>query len=75
MAKSSTDWMLWDEIFTFAIIQLSLSPAAFWALSLPELRCLIGPSTSQSALWPKRDDITDLMARFPDHFIKEASDG
>lgn len=75
MAEAPQAWLPWDEVFTFAVMRCALSPDAFWALSLPELRCLLGHTKSQSSLWPQRDTINDLMARFPDHLTKEAPYG
>ena len=47
---------------------LRISPADFWSMSIPEFsaatEAAIGPAMQSEPL--ARDDLTDLMARFPD---------
>lgn len=48
----------------FGLGTLRLSPRAFWAMSLPELRAAL--SIHEGTAPPDRDGLADLMRRFPD---------
>jgi uncharacterized phage protein (TIGR02216 family) len=56
----------WASVIRFGLGRLRLAPETFWALSLPELAALIGAETHPGHA--TRNDLEDLMARFPDRF-------
>ena len=51
----------WAAALRHGVRELGLSPEAFWRLSLAEWRML---TTAEAAL--KGDELSALMARFPD---------
>tara|TARA_R110002012_G_scaffold57941_11_gene150045 strand:+ start:59920 stop:60162 length:243 start_codon:yes stop_codon:yes gene_type:complete len=54
----------WAAALRFGLGHLRLTPDAFWRLSLPELRALIG--TSEMPATSTRQGLEELMALFPD---------
>jgi uncharacterized phage protein (TIGR02216 family) len=63
----------WQEIMALGLGLLRLSPAAFWAMTLPELAALArlaGPVL----VAPGRAELEELMRRFPDEARGRFSD-
>lgn len=58
----------WAEIMAFGLGVLRLSPEAFWAMSLPELRAAINGHRGQAGgpAAPTRAGLAALIARYPD---------
>ncbi|MGD9922328.1 MAG: rcc01693 family protein [Pseudorhodoplanes sp.] len=55
----------WDEAIGFGLGVLRLSPCAFWAMTPRELALAIKAATG--GVTPlRRDDLADLMTRYPD---------
>ncbi|SOE17466.1 uncharacterized phage protein (TIGR02216 family) [Hoeflea halophila] len=54
----------WASVLRFGLGHLRLRPDAFWQLSLPELRALIG--TTGMPPTATRQGLESLMALFPD---------
>lgn len=55
----------WDEAIGFGLGVLRLPPAAFWAMTPRELALAIAAVTG-GAMPLRRDELQDLMTRFPD---------
>jgi uncharacterized phage protein (TIGR02216 family) len=55
----------WDDAIGFGLGVLRLSPAAFWAMTPRELAHAIKAVTGATPPLC-RNDLTDLMARYPD---------
>lgn len=53
----------WRDLMTLFLGERHLSPAEFWALTLPEIRAVLGPAVPLST---RRSDLTRLMEAFPD---------
>lgn len=58
----------WASVLRFGLGHLRLTPDAFWRLSLPELRALLG--TSEMPATSTRLELEELMALFPDSIGK-----
>ena len=58
----------WASVLRFGLGHLRLTPDAFWRLSLPELRALLG--TSEMPATSTRQELEELMALFPDSIGK-----
>lgn len=54
----------WASVLRFGLGHLRLPHDAFWQLSLPELRAMIG--TSEMPATSTRQGLEQLMALFPD---------
>ncbi|MEL6871935.1 MAG: phage tail assembly chaperone [Pseudomonadota bacterium] len=50
----------------FGLGVLRLSPAEFWAMTLPELKAAAGMGGRTGTHAPTADSLERLMARFPD---------
>lgn len=63
-----TDRIDWERLFETAITALKLSPADFWALTMPEFRLLLRGARRKTrmnnSITP--EDMQALAARFPD---------
>jgi uncharacterized phage protein (TIGR02216 family) len=54
----------WASVIRFGLGHLRLTPDAFWRLSLPELKALLGANAAPDM--SSRQALDELMALFPD---------
>lgn len=63
---SHSHW--WQSAMRHCMGRLGLSPASFWAMTLPELLAIAsGETAADSRSAPPRHDLEALMRRFPDN--------
>lgn len=59
----------WEMLLGFALVRLRMTASDFWALSMPELCSAIAylsPNNRSPHPHMKRDDLSQLMSKFPD---------
>lgn len=56
----------WQAWFALGVIRFGLSPADFWALSLPEWLALVRTLTLERTAPLSRTSLETLMDQFPD---------
>jgi uncharacterized phage protein (TIGR02216 family) len=59
----------WAGLMRLGLVQLRLSPEAFWALTPAELMLIAGVGRGREA--PSRTGLAELLARFPDRRAEE----
>lgn len=59
----------WPGLMRLGLVQLRLSPEAFWALTPAELMLIAGVGRGREAL--SRARLAELLARFPDRRAEE----
>ncbi len=59
----------WREWFSFALLQLGLSPDAFWRLSLAEWRWLLEAALGEDPQAMDAGALRTLLTRYPDKHI------
>ena len=61
----------WGELMKLAIGDLRMRPDAFWKLTLPELRALIGSVSRRHQMPVSRDWLIATMNQFPDNKARD----
>ncbi|WP_421930112.1 rcc01693 family protein [Nitratireductor rhodophyticola] len=56
----------WSEVMGFAFGVLRLSPDGFWSMTPRELNCALEAVCGSAVGVPARNDLDQLMERFPD---------
>lgn len=56
----------WQELMAFGFGKLHLSPVVFWSMTLPEMAAALRWYSGQADTRPTHNDLSALMARFPD---------
>lgn len=62
-APSPTEPFPWRTLMAVFIGERRMAPAAFWALSVPEILAVLSPSAPSAT---RRETLTRLMEAFPD---------
>lgn len=65
-AAAPTSWFPWDDVLETGLGLLWLKPAELWAMTPREFALCAGLSRRGGTV-PARDDLSALMAKFPDH--------
>jgi uncharacterized phage protein (TIGR02216 family) len=68
-SDARADILPWAELMQFALGVLHMAPRDFWAMTPAELSAALGlrsPAAHPAAL-PTRQQLQNLMQRFPDH--------